>query len=85
METNTTASTTMMYTYQPQPQVLTPMPVQTQVISVRQSTYATEKSVGLGVAEIILRIICLVSLPQWHSYVHASVATQQAYIKFRVK
>ena len=60
METDTTASTTVMYTYQPQPQVL---PVQTQVISVRQSAYNTEKSVGLGVAEIILRIICLVSLP----------------------
>ena len=65
METDTTASTTVMHTYPTQPQVLTTMqmPLQRQVISVRQSTYATEKSVGLGVAEIILRIICLVSWP----------------------
>ena len=72
METNTTVT----YVYPPQPQVYPPqpqvypevyppqpqpVPVQTQVVSVRQSTYGAEKSVGLGAAEIVLRVICLVS------------------------
>ena len=63
METNTTI------TYMPpppphmivQPHVVTPVPVQTQVVTVRERTYGAEKSVGLGVTEIILRVICLVS------------------------
>ena len=37
------------------------MPVQTQVVSVKHPTYGAEKSVGMGVAEIVLRVICLVS------------------------
>lgn len=63
METYT--ATTVTYIQQPppqyvvQPQVFTPVPV-AQVITVRQNTYGVEKSVGLGVAEIILRVICLV-------------------------
>jgi len=57
METKTTVT----YAYPPQHQIVTP---QTQVVSVRElSTYGTEKSVALGAAEIILRIICLVSKP----------------------
>ena len=62
MDTNTTI------TYMPppyphmivQPHVVTPVPVQTQVVTVRQ-TYGAEKSVGLGVTETILRVMCLVS------------------------
>ena len=54
METNTTVT----YVFPAQPQ---PVPVQTKVVSVRQSTYGAEKSVGLGAAEIVLRVICLVS------------------------
>ena len=60
METNTS----QMYVYPPQPEVVMP-PVQTQVVSVRQSTYGAEKSVGLGAAEIVLRVICLVSCTAW--------------------
>ena len=44
-----------------QPHVVTTVPVQTQVVTVRRSTYGAEKSVGLGVTEIILRVICVVS------------------------
>ena len=55
METKTSVT----YAYPPQPQVLTQP---TQVVSVRgSSTCGAEKSIGLGVAEIILRILCLVS------------------------
>ena len=38
-----------------------PVPVQTQVVSVTQPAQGVEKSVGLGTAEIVLRVICLVS------------------------
>lgn len=56
METNTAVT----YVLPQQPQVVTPVvPVQTQVITVTQSSYGVEKSVGLGVTEIILRVICL--------------------------
>ena len=49
MQTNVT------YVYPPaQPQ---PVPVQTKVVSMPEPTYGAEKSVGLGVAEIILRVI----------------------------
>ena len=59
METKTSVT----YAYPPQPQVLTQQTEQqTQVVSVRgSSTCGAEKSIGLGVAEIILRILCLVS------------------------
>ena len=60
MESQTNTSVT--YVYPPQPEVIMPaMPVQTQVVSVKHSTYGAEKSVGMGVAEIVLRVICLVS------------------------
>ena len=67
MQTNTTNT----YVYppaQPQPNTYVyppaqpqPVPVQTKVVSMSGPTYGAEKSVGLGVAEIILRVICLVS------------------------
>ena len=62
MESQTNTSVT--YVYPPQPNVIMPaMPVQTQVVSVKHPTYTygAEKSVGMGVAEIVLRVICLVS------------------------
>ena len=68
METNTTVT----YITPPQPQVVVqpyevavPFPVQTQVITVRQNTYGAEKSVALGVSEIIMRVICAVSYVQY--------------------
>ena len=64
METKSTIT----YVIPSQPQVVVQpyevamiAPVQTQVITVRHNTYGVEKSVGLGVTEIILRVICLVS------------------------
>ena len=64
MDTNATIA----YVMPPQPQVVVhshevaiPAPVQTQVTTVRENSYGVEKSVGLGVTEIILRVICLVS------------------------
>lgn len=62
METNTTI--TYVYPPQPQvvvqPQVVTHVPA-TQFVSGRSDTRGIEKSVGLGVSEIILRVICSVS------------------------
>ena len=61
METNVT----VMHVYPPaQAQVAeTPVPVaESQVVTpAKESTYGVEKSVGLGVAEIVLRVLCLVS------------------------
>ena len=67
MKTNATITYAMPPRAQPQVvvqsyEVAMPAPVQTQVANaVRENTYGVEKSVGLGVTEIILRVICLVS------------------------
>ena len=49
-----------MFVY-PSAQPPQPALVHTRVVSMEGSTYGAEKSVGLGVAEIILRVICMVS------------------------